>query len=114
MTMCFFFVPSYYTLFYYISEKPTVTLNCSSPVILNEGDDFTCECQGLGGNPPANVTWYKDGKKIDGTGTEKQILTLINVDETDSGTYKCVAESYPNVMFRDERSIRVDVKCKYD
>jgi hypothetical protein len=25
-----------------------------------------------------------------------------------------VAESYPNVMFRDERSIRVDVKCKYD
>ncbi|CAB3998864.1 limbic system-associated membrane -like [Paramuricea clavata] len=55
----------------FIAEKPTVTLTCSSPVILNKGDDFTCECRGPGGNPPASVTWYKDGKKIDRTGTEK-------------------------------------------
>ncbi|CAB3998863.1 B-cell receptor CD22-like isoform X2 [Paramuricea clavata] len=34
----------------------------------------------------------------------------MNVDETDSGTYKCMAESYPNAMFREERSIRVDVR----
>ena len=95
-------------------EKPTVTLKCSSPVILDKCDDFTCECQGLGGNPPASVTWYKDGKKIGGTGIEKQILTLIKVDETNSGTYKCVAESYPNAMYRAEKSIRVDVRCKYD
>jgi hypothetical protein len=99
--------------FHYISEKPTVTV-CSGPVILNEGDNFTCECQGLDGNPPANVTWYKDGKQIGKTGTEKQILTLTKVDETDSATYKCMAESYSNAMYRDEKSIRVDVKCKYD
>jgi hypothetical protein len=84
---------------------------------LNEGDDFICKCQGLGGNPPASVTWYKDGtqiRQIGKIGTEKQILTLLKVDETDSGTYKCVAESYPSVMYRDEKSIRVYVRCKYD
>jgi hypothetical protein len=91
-----------------------VTLTCSSSVILDKGADFTCECQGLDGNPPANVTWYKDGKKFGGTGTEKQILSLMNVDETDSGTYRCEAESYPSAMYRDEESIRVDVRCKYD
>ena len=90
-----------------------MTLNYSSPVILNEGDDFTCECQGQNGNPPASVTWYKNNKQIGKTGMGKQILTLIKVDETDSGTYKCVAESYPNALFRDEKSIRVDVRCKY-
>ncbi|CAB3986932.1 B-cell receptor CD22-like isoform X1 [Paramuricea clavata] len=94
----------------FIAKKPTVTLTCYSSVIFNECDDFTCECQGLGGNPSASVTWYKDGKKIAGTGTEKQILTLMNVDETDRGTYKCVTESYPSTMHRDEKSIRVDVK----
>jgi hypothetical protein len=66
---------------------------CSSPVILNEGDNFTCKCQGLDDSAPANVTWYKDGKQIGKTWTEKQILTLIKVDETDSATYKCMAES---------------------
>jgi hypothetical protein len=25
-----------------------------------------------------------------------------------------VAESYPNAMYRAEKSIRVDVRCKYD
>ena len=89
-----------------------MTLNCSN-LTLNEGDDFICECKGLGGNPPASVTWYKDGKNIGKTRTEVQLLTLMNVDETDNGTYKCVAESYPNVMYRDEKSIRVDVRCKY-
>ncbi|CAB3998573.1 B-cell receptor CD22-like [Paramuricea clavata] len=72
-----------------------------------------CECQGLNDNPPANVTWNKDGKQIGKTRTEKKILTLIKVDEIDSATYKCMAESYPNaIMYRDEKSIRVDVKFK--
>jgi hypothetical protein len=57
-----------------------VTINCSSAVIVNEGDDFTCVCRGEGGNPPANVTWYdKDGVQIGGTGKEEQTLTRSNV-----------------------------------
>ena len=57
-----------------------VTINCSSAVIVNEGDDFTCVYGGKGGNPPANVTWYdKDGVQIGGTGKEEQTLTRSNV-----------------------------------
>jgi hypothetical protein len=58
--------------------------------------------------------WQADLVKQAKTGTEKQILNLIKVDETDSATYKCMAESYPNAMYRDEKSIRADVKCNYD
>ena len=98
---------------HYISEKPTVTLSCPSPVTVNEGDDFTCVCRGEGGNPPANVTWYKDGDPIGGTGNEEQTLTLRNVDGTaDTGTYKCVAQSH---TLAEEKLVEVKVRqnCKY-
>ena len=97
---------------HYISEKPNVTLSCSSSTTLNEGDNFTCACRGKGGNPPANVTWYKDGVQIGGTGNEEQTLTLRNVDGTDSGTYKCVAQSH---TLAEEKLVEVKVRlnCKY-
>jgi hypothetical protein len=88
----------------FISVAPTVTINCSSSITLYEGDNFTCVCRGEGGNPPADVTWYKDGVQIGGTGKEEQTLTLSNVDGTDTGTYKCVAQSYTHAT-PDEKSI---------
>ena len=89
---------------------------CSSPVTVVEGNDLTCECQGQGGNPPANVTWFKDDIQIGETGKEEQTLTRRNVSAADSGTYQCVAESYPDAKFKDEGLITVIVKfkCKYD
>ena len=89
-----------------------MTLSCSSPITVNEGDDFTCVCRGRGGNPPANVVWYKDGVQIGGTGKEEQTLTLSNVDGTESGTYKCMAQSHINAT--DQKSIQIIVKlnCK--
>jgi hypothetical protein len=95
--------------FHYISEKPTVTFNCSRPIIVNEGDDVKCQCRGEGGNPPADVTWYKGSNKIGGTGREEQTLTFTNVNKTASGTYKCVAKSH---TLTDEKSIEVIVYCK--
>ena len=93
--------------------KPTATA-CSSPIIVNEGDDVSCACQGQGGNPPADVTWYKNNRKIGGTGKEEKTLTLINVtNEKDHGSYKCVAQSYPNKTFQDEVIVEVRVYCKY-
>ena len=89
-----------------------MTLSCSSPITVNEGDDVTCVCRGEGGNPPANVTWYKDGVQIGGTGKEEQTLTLSNVNGTDSGTYKCMAESHINAT--DEKSIELRLNCKYN
>ena len=92
--------------------KPKVTLNCSSPVTLNEGDNFTCLCRGERGNPPADVTWYKNGVKFTDVGTENQTLNLLSVGGTDSGTYKCVATSYPHKNYSDEKSYKVLVNCK--
>ena len=93
--------------------KPTATA-CTSPIIVNEGDNVSCTCQGQGGNPPADVTWYKDNGKIGGKGKEEKTLTLINVtNEKHHGNYKCVAQSYPNEMFQDEVIVKVVVNCKY-
>ena len=87
-----------------------MTLSCSSPITLYEGDDFTCVCRGEGGNPSANVTWYKDGVQIGGTGMEEQALTLSNVNGTDNGTYKCMAQSHINAM--EEKSIEIKLVSK--
>ena len=92
-----------------ILGKPTVRVNCSSPIIVNEGDDVTCVCRGEGGNPPADVTWYKDSNKIGQIGKEEERLTFSSIDQTASGTYKCVAKSH---SLTDEKSIEIIVYCK--
>ena len=100
-------------MLYYDSEKPTVTVNCSSPVTLNEGDDFVCVCKAEGGNPPANVTWFKNSKKFGETEKLNNTLTHRNVDRTATGTYKCEARSHTNDLFRDEEPVNLIVNCKY-
>ena len=96
-----------------LSEKPNVTLNCSSPVRVIEGDNVTCECRGKDGRPPAKVTWYKKDVQIGETKEENNTLTLTEVKVTDSGTYKCVAQSYPTDVYKDEKSIQIMVSGKY-
>ena len=91
----------------HIAVTPKVT-SCSSPIIVNEGDNVSCTCQGQGGNPPADVTWYKKNHKIGETGKEEKTLTLTNVmHKKDHGSYKCVAQSYPNEKFQDEVIVEV-------
>ena len=93
--------------FYCALVKPIIALSCADTVKLDEGEDFTCECNGTDGNPPANVTWYKDGRAIT-TGKKHARLVLKNLQEEDSGTYKCVATSGANA--KNVKSIEVDVK----
>ena len=78
---------------------------------MNEGDDFSCECRGEGGDPPANITWYKNDVQIIGTGKGNRTFNLVNVDNTASGTYKCVAQSHTLV---EEKSVKLIVYCKYE
>ncbi|XP_028416901.1 tyrosine-protein kinase-like otk [Dendronephthya gigantea] len=92
----------------YIAEKPTVNLNCSSSIIVNAGDNVRCVCSGENGNPSPNVAWYKDDIRIGDFQLKQNLLTIINVREKDSGTYKCVAQSHVNVT--DEKSIKVVLK----
>ncbi|CAB3986177.1 opioid-binding cell adhesion molecule isoform X4 [Paramuricea clavata] len=93
----------------FIANAPNVTFSCSSAVTVNEGDNFTCVCRGEGGNPPADVTWYKDGTQIGGTGKEKKTLTLSDVSRTNRGTYECEARSHTDDRFADKKSIEVEV-----
>ena len=87
-----------------------------NPIKANEGDNVSCTCKGQGGNPPADVTWYKDNRKIGGTGKEENTLILTNVtNEKDPGSYKCMAKSHPSEMFQDEVIVKLTVRpnCKY-
>ena len=88
-----------------------VIANCSGPVTLNVGDDYSCECKGQGGNPPANVTWFKGNKPL-GTGKENQILHLTNVDNSYSEIYTCEAKSHE--IAKNETSIELIVNCKFN
>ncbi len=95
-----------------ISVTPMVTVNCSSPITLDIREGYACECKGEGGNPPADVTWYKGNKQKGGTGKEEQILSLTNVDKNYSGTYTCEAKSHE--QSKNETSIEFIVNCKYN
>ncbi|XP_028407303.1 neural cell adhesion molecule 1-like [Dendronephthya gigantea] len=75
-------------------EKPVVSVNCSSLIMVNVGDNITCLCEEKGGFPPANVTWYKDSTQIGAIKKEQNALTLNNIDGNDSGKYKCIGQSH--------------------
>jgi hypothetical protein len=103
------------TVLAWLSYFSAAKINCSSPITLYEGENFTCVCRGIGGNPPANVTWYdKDGVQIGETGIEEQTLNLTNVNGTDIGTYKCVAQDHVNATNETSIDIIVKLNCKYD
>ena len=96
---------------FYISEKPTVTINCSSLITVDENRDLICLCKGENGNPPADVIWYDNEKDLIGVlGKEGKTLVLRSVTEADSGTYTCKAQSH---TLMDEKSMEVKVNCKY-
>ncbi|XP_046858251.1 carcinoembryonic antigen-related cell adhesion molecule 5-like [Xenia sp. Carnegie-2017] len=96
-----------------VKFKPTVSINCSSPLYVNENDSVSCVCRGEGGNPPANVTWFdKDNTTVRGFGVENATLVITNVTVNDNGSYRCKAQSYDDPGFRDQKSIEIQVKFK--
>ena len=102
----------YIFLYFFFSEVPIITVNCSSSTTVKEGDYFACECKGTDGNPPADVTWYKDNTKIGDTGNKKAILRFTDVKRGHSGTYSCEAKSgIGNVKNETEIGLIVNCKC---
>ena len=88
-----------------------MTVSCASIITVNQTDNFTCECNGTDGNPPADVTWYKDNRRQNVTGKERAILRLSNVSKDDNGTYRCEAKSHERA--KNETTIELYVNCKY-
>ena len=93
---------------HYILETPKISLNCSNPTTVIQSDYLTCECKGTDGNPPADVTWYKNNTQIV-TGTEEAILRFTNIDKDDNGTYRCEAKSQEDEIF-----MALIVNCEYN
>ena len=89
--------------------KPNVTLSCSTPIKINEGDDITCLCKAEGVNAPAYVTWYKDDVQLGETRNGNQSLNLRKIDRTSGGKYKCVARSH---NLKQEKTVEIIVYCK--
>ena len=89
-----------------------MAINCSNPTTANQSEYFACECKGTGGNPPADVTWYKDNRNVSATGKEKAILRLTNISKNDSGTYICEAKSGIEEA-KNKTEFGLIVNCKY-
>ena len=94
----------------YIPVTPIISVNCSSVTTVNESDYFACECKGTDGNPPADVTWYKNNRNVSDTGKEKEILRFTNISKDDSGTYRCEAKSHEEG--KNETFMELIVNCE--
>ena len=89
----------------------------------NETNPVTFSCQATG-EPVPNITWYFNGVMINisdaskynkstlvnGTSVES-LLTIINTQSSDVGTYTCQAE---NIIGNDSSSGILVVNGKYD
>ena len=91
--------------------KPTAVINCSTNVTVKEGDNFECLCYGIGGNPLPTASWYKNGKKVNGSGYLKKTLSLKSISKENAGNYSCIVN---NTVFEDVKQIEIKVQCKYN
>ena len=89
--------------------QPTAVINCPTKNTVKEGGDFNCLCNSTGGNPPPIASWYKDGKVVSGPGYLKTILSLKNINGSDTGNYSCIVESHD---LNDTKSVEIQVQCK--
>ena len=90
-------------------KRPNASVNCSSPVTKNRGDEFACLCVGNGGYPPPTASWFKDGKNVSGRGYLNKAFSLRDISKKDTGTYSCVVDSYG---LNDTEEIEIQVQCK--
>ena len=89
--------------------QPTAVINCPTNNTVKEGDDFNCLCNSTGGNPPPTASWYKDDNLVSGLEYLKTILSLKNINGSDTGNYSCIVESHD---LNDTKSVEIQVQCK--
>lgn len=83
------------------SSPPEFTVALKS-LNIGDGERLTLQCQ-VAGDPEPQVTWYKDGKKLESNDfvdlKYKYGLATLKVEEVypeDAGEYKCIAKNYVN------------------
>lgn len=83
------------------SSPPEFTVGLKS-LNIGDGERLTLQCQ-VAGDPEPQVTWYKDGKKLESNDfvdlKYKYGLATLKIEEAypeDAGEYKCIAKNYVN------------------
>ncbi len=96
-------------------DQPNVTLHPLN-ARTREGDDVTLSCN-ADGFPPPTVSWSRNGSPINTSGNSRisssevrTHLTITNVNRTDSGEYRCVANNKLGNATSNVASL--DVQCK--
>ena len=101
--------------FSHVTDEPKVFTHPHTKTRI-EGDTvaFTCNADG---NPVPTISWARNGSPIDTDDNyritfseDKKQLTMTNVNRTDSGEYRCVAN---NSLGNDSSNVAsLDVQCK--
>lgn len=97
------------------SHPPNFTTGLKN-LTIGDGERLTLQCQ-VAGDPEPNVTWYKDGKKLESNDfvdlKYKYGLATLKIEEVypeDAGEYRCVAKNYVN---QAETQCTLKVKRKF-
>lgn len=97
------------------TEKPSITTH---PQVLGdtvrEGDNVTLSCNPTG-DPVLTISWTRNGSLVNTSARisfsdNNKKLTIMNVNRTDSGEYRCVARN--RVGSDTSNAANLDVHCK--
>ena len=101
--------------FFEIAVRAEIVYHPQTNVIKEEGSNLTLFCNATG-NPIPIILWTKDGSPINNNSRirfsiHNKLLTISNVNRTDSGRYRCVAN---NSLGNDTSNVAtVDIQCKF-
>ena len=122
MTTLYFlpFTFSDYTVISYIdyfilTDPPEITDHPDAET-KTEGENVTLSCD-ADGHPVPTISWTRDGSAVDTSdnarisfSADKKQLTITNVNKTDSGEYRCVANNSLGNAISNVAAL--DVQCK--
>ena len=97
-----------------IVDQPEITVQPKAQT-KTEGDNVTLSCNATG-NPVPTISWTRDGSPVEtrknariSFSDDKKQFTIRNVNRTDSGEYRCVAN---NSLGNDTSSAaKVNIQC---
>ena len=101
--------------YYFSPDPPEITVHpVAGPE--TEGDDVILSCDAVG-NPVLTISWTRNGSPVDSSDSsritfsaDKKQITIRNVNRTDSGEYRCVAN---NILGNaTSNGAILDVQCK--
>ena len=110
-----FRVSSLQCKFFLIAVRAEIVSHPQANVTKEEGSNLTLFCNATG-NPTPIILWTKDGSPINNNSRirfsiHNRLLTVSNVNRTDSGHYRCVAN---NSLGNDISNVStVDIQCKF-